>query len=164
MNTKITKISLIVVTLLLLCLTSCNQNKTIPIKAALLYKLDIQPVSRTKFYLLNKDLKALREDKNGKTVFLTPFVVEMLMQSSPNESFKAGIEEDGIKDYIVATATTDFEGNAKFENVPKGTYYICGFTTTRREGGYVVWSVPIDTNNIKETFLLDQNNAFEAQQ
>lgn len=164
---KLHVIALIVPISLLLCLTACNQNKTIPIKAALVYKMGTQPVVRTKFYLLKKDLESLKNDEalKGKgNVYLSPRSVEVIKQYSTvsTENIKAGIAEDVIKDFIVATTTTDFEGNAKFENVPKGIYYIAGYSTTRSENGYVFWSVKVNTEQIKDTILLDQNNAFDS--
>lgn len=148
------KLTLTLFTLLLFCLVSCNLGRTIPIKVALVYKTGAQPVARTKFYLLNKDAELL--EKEGKNIYVQPSHARYL------ETLKAGIQEDEIKDYIVSTTTTDFEGNAKFTNVPAGTFYIVGFGTTRSETGFVVWSVKVDTENVKDTILLDQENAFEA--
>jgi hypothetical protein len=170
-TTRICLIAVIVITLFSLCLTSCNQNSTITInqnrtiiiKTALVYKMGTQPVARTKFYLLSKDLKILDEEK--KSAYYTPsFIKSVISNTDFGHLIKVGIQEDKIKDYIVATTTTDFEGNAKFENVPKGTYYIGGFTTTRSEDGYVVWSVKVDATNDTQTLLLDQNNAFKAEE
>lgn len=149
MKIKITTVHkfAVIVTTLVLFLTACNQNKTIPIKVALVYKMGAQPVARTKFYLLKKDLESLKDEETLKgkgNIYLSPNSAKVL--NSVNSEFgytiegqtkKAGIAEDVIKDFIVATTTTDFEGNAKFENVPKGIYYIAGFTTTRSESGYV---------------------------
>ena len=35
---------------------------------------------------------------------------------------------EAVKPNIVKTVTTDFEGNATFESVPEGNYYIYGLT------------------------------------
>lgn len=160
---RVHKIVLVVVALFLF-LTACNQsnsiltnqNKTISIKVALVYKMGVQPVARTKFYLLNKDLQTL------EGTYLSPSLAKYLSEQT-NEENQPGINERYIKDAIVATASTDFEGNAKFENVPKGVYYVAGFTTTRTENGYAVWSIKVDTESVKDTLLLDQNNAFKAE-
>ena len=69
------------------------------------------------------------------------------------------LQEQAIKPHIVNTATTDFEGNATFENVPEGTYYIYAVTETR--GGIAVWSYKVSTNENK-TVLLDNKNAVYA--
>lgn len=168
--TKIHKLAVIVLTLFLFS-TACNQNKTIPIKVALVYKMGAQPVARAKFYLLKKDLESLKDDETLKRkgiVYLSPNGAEainsvnsQLGHTNAGGTIKAGIAEDVIRDFIVATAITDFEGNAKFENVPKGIYYIAGYTTTRSESGYAFWSVKTDTENVKDVILLDQDNAFD---
>ncbi len=152
----------LIVVILFLFLSACNQNKTIPIKVALVYKMGAQPVARVKFYLLKEDLKVIN-DQEGKIAYTSPSTAS-LFASLSDLSIKAGIHEEDIKEFIVATTTTDFEGNAKFENISKGVYYIAGFTTTRSKSGYVVWSVKLDTDNIKETLLLDQNNALAAEE
>ena len=48
---------------------------------------------------------------------------------------------EAVKPYVLRTTTTDFEGNATFENVPAGEYYIYGVTETR--GGFAVWSYKV---------------------
>ncbi len=60
----------------------------------------------------------------------------------------------------VKTLITDFEGAGKFEDVPMGKYYIFGITETR--GSSAGWDMPIDTNNVTDTIILDQNNAENA--
>lgn len=175
MKIKITLIPIIVLivsTLVLTCLTSCNQTpkieapkvRTISLKAGLVYKLGVQPVARTKFYLLKDDLKSLNEDKSKGIIgnpYLSPLSVKALTGVGI-ENLQVGINEDSIKNFIVVTTTTDFEGNGKFENIQPGIYYLSGFTRTRSEDGYALWSVKVDTEKDKETILLDQNNAFEA--
>lgn len=154
-------------------------NNTIPIKAALVYKMGgAQPISRTKFYLLKEDLKVIAQ-KSGKKdsdLYTTPYQASMMalaiemvnsgkMDKPELKGAKPpsiGIDEDSVKDYAVQSVTTDFEGNAKFENVPSGTYYIVGFATTRKEAEYVVWSVKVNTEQTKDTVLLDQENAYKV--
>lgn len=162
------KIYVIVITLLLFGVSSCNQNRTISIKAALVYKTGAQPVAREKFYLLTAAAQTVLENQDAG-FFFSPSSVKFInsVDNSLNNkrisTLKVGIIEYKIKDYLVTTATTDFEGNAKFENVPKGIYYIVGLATTRSESGCAVWKVKVDTENIKETILLDQNNAFKVE-
>lgn len=156
------KICIIVITLLLFCVSSCNQNRTISIKAALVYKTGAQPVAREKFYLLTAAAQTVLENQDAG-FFFSPSSIKFISKIDSTLTPKVGIIEYKIKDYLVATATTDFEGNAKFENVPKGIYYIVGLATTRSESGCAVWKVTVDTENIKETILLDQNNAFKVE-
>lgn len=161
MKIKITKIhiiAVIVLTLLLFCLTSCNESlpksKTISIKAAIVYKSGVQPVSRTKFYLLKEELKSIR------SAYIKPLSAKTLTEAGAS-NVKEGIQENKIKDSVVATTSTDFEGNAKFENIPSGTYYIAGYAPLRNENGYAVWSVKVEAENVKDVILLDQNNTFD---
>lgn len=169
---KIKSLLLIFFSLLLISATSCNQQKsrTISFKAGLVYKMGAQPVSRANFYLLKEDLKSLKgENKNKKIVgnaYLSPRDAKALTETFntvgvATREHKAGIDEDVIKDFIVAKTTTDFEGNGKFNDVPPGVYYLSGFTTTRSEYGYAFWSIKVDTEKDKDAILLDQNNAFD---
>jgi hypothetical protein len=58
---------------------------------------------------------------------------------------------EAVRPYIVKTVTTDFEGNAIFENVTDGDYYIYGFTETR--SGYAIWSYKVSTIESKPILL-----------
>jgi hypothetical protein len=154
--------------LLLLFLTSCNQvakvetpkTRTISMKAGLVYKMGAQPVARTKFYLLKKDLKAIEEEKKEELghPYYTRIGAESINRIT-GKQVSVGIDEDFIKDYIVARTTTDFEGNAKFENVPAGVYYVVGYAIPRNENDFLLWNIKVDTEKDKEAIFLDQNNA-----
>jgi hypothetical protein len=162
------RISLIFIALTLLCLTSCNQDKTIQFRAALVYGNGVQPVARTKFYLLKEDSKAITAKENAKgkkgNIFYSPFTERLFKATGDwKEGYTRGIQEDVIKDYVVATTTTDFEGNGKFENIPSGVYYIGGYTETRSADG-VFWCYKVDTQTNKDIILLDQKNALEVEQ
>ncbi len=146
---------------LLISMMACNTNKTITMKAALIYKVGAaQPVARKKFYLLKEDVST-----KEKIFFTTKGSAKAINDATPAGSslppLSDGINESNIKDYIVTTTETDFDGNAKFQNVPSGTFYIVGYTATREEFGYIVWNVKIDTTKSTETVFLDQNNAFK---
>ena len=143
--------------------SACNRTEPKPeqhnisIKVAIIYNLGgAQAVAREDFYLLDKDalqiwkgrgLMAVDEDFPSLS-----FGLDRLDTTEKRPSKFA----TAIKPHIVKTATTDFEGNATFENVPKGSYFIYGVTETR--GGYAVWSYPVTTNETK-TILLDNKNA-----
>jgi hypothetical protein len=142
----------------------CNSSGTINVKAALVYKIgSAQPIARTKLYLLKEDMIAkekyfyndpMQAEVSGK-LKLDPTFANVNLDTS------VGIKEDVIKDFVITTAMTDFEGNAKFENLPLGTYYIIGFTRTRSELGSAVWNVKVDLNKTTEAVFLDQNNALK---
>jgi hypothetical protein len=151
--------------LLFVSFTGCKQReqkpvqRNIPIKAAIIYNLGgAQAVARENFYLLNKDALQIWKEagliKDEKNLWLD-FSLDRLdaMDKKPSKFERA------IKPHIVNTITTDFEGNATFDNVLEGSYYIHGVTETR--GGYAVWSYKVSTNENK-TVLLDNKNAIYA--
>jgi hypothetical protein len=141
--------------LITIAIVACNQTTKIPVKAALVYKMGgAQPVTRTKLYLLKEEAKKAE----NASLFTSPAIAQALEQG---EEY-AGIHEDRIKDYIVATTTTDFEGNAEFKDIPPGKYYIAGYTRTRSQYGYVVWKLEVNAKNGMETIFLDQNNALDT--
>jgi len=150
---------------LLLAVTCCNANpnKTIPIKAAIVYEREgVKPVARTKFYLLREDLTRVAQSR-GEDVGMF-FTREP--DTRPNSLYgvyrPVGIDEEKIRDFVVASVTTDFEGNAKFEDVPPGTYYIFGLAVTQSKSGYSFWNINIEAGQEIETVFLDQNNAYKA--
>lgn len=137
-------------TLIALLFVSCKQTEQKPaqpniqIKVAIIYSLGgAQAVARENFYLLNKDAVQLWKDaglvKDEKNLWFS-FSLDRLdaMDNKPSKF------EEAIKPHIVKSITTDFEGNATFENVPEGNYYIYGVTQTR--GGYAAWSYKVSTN------------------
>lgn len=148
-------------------LASCNQNRIIPLKAALVYKMGPQPVARTKFYLLRADVTKEKfkhvDGEIGDSFFTSPgFARGMTQGDIPVVS---GLKEDSIKDFVIDSATTDFDGNTKFENVKPGTYWIVGYTEARAKDECVVWNFKVEINatNPKgnEPIILDQNNAYK---
>ena len=140
---------------------------SIPIKVAIIYNLGgAQAVAREDFYLLTKDAVQIWKEngllKNEKPttfsdalVFRIEFLADRLNVSQGKPSKFA----EALTPYIVTTVTTDFEGNATFEAVPEGTYYIYAITETR--GGNAVWSYKVSTQENK-TVLLDNKNAVYA--
>lgn len=156
--------SILVASFLLLTFFGCEKlssNKTIQIKAAIIYKMGgVQPVARTKFYLLNKSLAEIKKDVKGNSEPEEIPGMPLNYKSSYMRWLDSKEVQAAIEPHIVKTLTTDFEGTGKFEDVPAGTYYIFGVTETR--GGFALWDTKIDTNSIKDTILLDQNNAEHA--
>lgn len=138
----------------------CAKQKTtqhsIPIKVAIIYNLGgAQAVAREDFHLLSKDAVQIWKEtgllKNDRD-FATDFGIDRLGLDKKPMKFA-----EAVKPYILKTATTDFEGNATFENVPEGEYYIYGVTETR--GGFAVWSYKVSAAENKTT-LLDNKNAY----
>lgn len=143
----------------------------IPIKVAIIYNLGgAQAVAREDFYLLTKDAVQIWKENgllnnekmriggitlNDSQLFRLEFLADRVNVSQKKPSKFA----EAISPYIVKRVTTDFEGNATFESVPAGTYYIYAITETR--GGYAVWSYKVSTEENK-TVLLDNKNAIYA--
>ena len=170
---------LISLSVVILSLAGCKQaaqkptEHNIPIKVAIIYNFGgAQPVAREYFYLLNKDanqlwkeagllnaeklrVPSMTKQPSDESVFRFYFSLDMLRVSEGNPSQF----EDALKPFIVKTVNTDFEGNATFENVPEGVYYIYGVTETR--SGYAVWNYKVSTEENK-TVLLDNKNAVYA--
>lgn len=159
----------------IMLLVSCNQNRNVAIKVALVYKTGPQPVARTKFYLMRSDItqeKAKYGDgKMGDNFYMSPGGARMINQIDPGSDPKRptipGIKEDYINDFVVDSITSDFEGNAKFENVSPGTYWIIGYTEARAKDQHIVWNLKLEVN-VKspkgtEPILLDQNNAYKVE-
>ncbi|MDQ3816459.1 MAG: carboxypeptidase-like regulatory domain-containing protein [Acidobacteriota bacterium] len=153
--------------LLSISLIGCNQTEQKPvqhkisIKAAIIYSVGgAQAVARENFYLLKKDAFQIWKEaglvKAGKNFWLD-FSIERIYETKE----KPLPYNEAVKPYIVSTATTDFEGNATFENVPEGTYYIYAITETRGDG-FAVWSYKVSTDETK-TILLDNKNAIHSE-
>jgi hypothetical protein len=141
--------------ILTLCLSSClnKSNGTLPVKVAVIYGFGgAQPVAQGKFYLLNKDFDEIAEAKGEFAVLINPFI------SALGEVPSGSILEEGIKEHIIASTTTDFEGSGKFENVIMGSYFLVGTTTTRSKGEYILWNLPVEIKADNQTLLLSQKN------
>ena len=135
-------------------------QRNIPIKVAIIYNMGgAQAVAREDFYLLSKDAVQIWKEKGvikGDQDFGIAFAIDRIntLDKTPSKFSEA------VKPYIVKTATTDFEGNAAFENVPEGEYYIYAVTETR--GGRAVWSYKVSTTPENKTVILDNKNAYYA--
>jgi hypothetical protein len=146
------------VLIFLLGLSSCSNETikktgTLPMKVAVIYGFGgAQPVAQGKFYLLNKDFDEIVEAKDNSGVLINPFT------AAEGKAPHGTILEEGIKEHIVATTTTDFEGSGKFENVPTGNYFLVGTTTTRSKGEYVLWNLPVEIKADNQPLLLSQKN------
>jgi predicted acylesterase/phospholipase RssA len=161
---------LIISLLAFVSLTSCSKTEQkieqkpveykIPIKVGIIYSMGgVQAVAREDFYLLNKDALQIWKEagllegmKNEDE-----FMIRILLHDVTATKDKPSKFDETLKPYTVKTTTTDFEGNAAFENVPQGEYYIYGRTETR--GGNAVWNYKVSTNPENKTAILDNKNA-----
>lgn len=142
--------------------TAGNQRNSLAIKAAIVYNFGgAQPVARTTFYLSRIDL----ENAASKAKIEITTSAPSLWAFEESVNSQLGKKETSrfvkaIKPFIVSTATTDFNGDALFESVPIGSYYLIGIAPTR--SGMAVWNLPVKTG-MNQTILLDQNNAAVAE-
>ncbi len=172
---KILHFNFLIVSLLaFVSLTSCSKAEQkieqkieqkpveykIPIKVGIIYSMGgVQAVAREDFYLLNKDAvqiwkdAGLLEGLKDETDFMMRILIDDLVVTQNKPSRFA----ETLKPHIVKTTTTDFEGNAAFENVPQGEYYIYARTKTR--GGNAIWNYKVSTNPENKTVILDNKNA-----
>src|SRR5439155_10501555 len=61
------------------------------------------------------------------------------------------------KPFVVQSVTTDFQGKARFTNVPAGTYYLFGYSNVGSSGA--VWNLKTDVKSGENAIILDNRNA-----
>jgi hypothetical protein len=161
---------LIILLLSFVSLTSCSKTEQkieekpveykIPIKAAIIYSMGgAQAVAREDFYLLNKDAVqiwkdgGLLEDIKNENEFTLSFLKAVRVQVAQGIPSKF---TETLKPHIIKARTTNLEGNATFEGVPQGEYYIYGAAETR--SGYAIWNYKVSTNPENKTVILDSKN------
>lgn len=62
-----------------------------------------------------------------------------------------------IKQHARYSVTTDFAGKAHLDGIEPGTYFIYGYTETRR--GFALWNLKVDIVSGSNALVLDQKNA-----
>jgi hypothetical protein len=157
--------------------SGCSMSKSeIDIEAQVIYNMGgPQPVARTTFYLLNADPFNLPEDKSSDddlmkvtskaiVAALKTLVSDKSKGDKMGKDWWSGAFQSALKTwqpYIVKSVDTDFKGQATFDNIPSGTYWILGLAETR--GGVALWSTKVEVGTWSTTrVLLDQNNAAYA--
>jgi hypothetical protein len=161
---------LIILLLSFVSLTSCSKTEQkieekpveykIPIKVAIIYSMGgVQAVAREDFYLLNKDAVQIWKDAKLLEGMKdeNDFMMRILLDDLVATKDKPSKFIETLKPHTVKMTTTDFEGNAVFENVPQGEYYIYSRTKTR--GGHAIWNYKVLTNPENKTVILDSKNA-----
>jgi len=166
----------IVLVLTGISLVACNK-RDVAFKAAFVTERSgVQSVARVKFYLLSKDLKSL-ERESGQRLYVSERQIllsdikalateintgESNIARQISKNTKPGLQEQLpiFQSHVVSSTTTDFDGTGSFENVPKGIYFLTGYTTTKG-GGIVAWSLKIDTESMPHPLVLDHNNTIE---
>jgi len=138
-----------------------SARASVAIEAGLVYGTGPQPVARTQFYLLERDLKGILkatglEDKGG-----TGRIAQLAMAkkyqrlADQREYYRKGMT--ALREHAIDSTTTGFEGKAQIEDISPGTYYLVGFTETRQ--GVAAWNLKTEVQSGENAFILDQDNA-----
>lgn len=146
---------------------------TVSVEAALVYRSgDVKPVARTIFYLLDEDLAKILRNAGLKTVglsasrgdtdYLLLFTYGLAMTYPSNSDYVNfyPLARDAVQSHLKYKATTDFKGQAQFEDVKPGSYFVYGVTETVK--GFALWNLPVEVKSGNLKVVLDQNNAVYA--
>lgn len=114
-----------------------------------------QPVSRVKFYLLDKDLDSILadakiEDELGGGLVNT-FGLSVVNPNQYRETNQKAYA--AIKRHIVYSTTTDATGKAQIQDVKPKNYYLFGITSTKN--GFAIWNAPVNINAGQNSLILD---------
>ena len=179
----------LIFTVTVICFTAClnsplklvQSKSTLSVEAAIIYKMGgVQPVARTKFYLLNRSAEEILKSAN-----LKPQPEELARYRKVAEKARIDFDQFGylqllgfalqfadrntaylsdvtlkINAHIVKSEMTDLQGKTQFEEIEPGKYYIFGTAETRN--GAAIWDLPIEIKDEKQSVILDQNNAAAA--
>lgn len=166
-------------TLLLLalcCLSSAACSRaSLNLEAQIVYSMGgPQPVARQTFYLLDADLKEIprlkskdvkAEDKTAIQSMAALIALLYVAESGKDLQKKTAAEafynsKPFWESNIVQIAETDFKGEAAFENLQPGDYWVVGIVETR--SGLAFWNYKVTVKPGENKVLLDQNNALYA--
>lgn len=128
---------------------------TVSIEAKILNKNgNTQPVTKEKFYLLDKDLESILSQANiddrGQGV-VNAFGLSVVNPGKYSEINRKALE--AINQHIVYSTTTDSTGKAEIKEIKPKSYYLFGITKTRN--GFAIWSSPVVINPGQNILKLD---------
>jgi hypothetical protein len=155
---------------------------SLEIEAKIIYNMGgPQPVARQTFYLLDIDPFSLRADDPQFTAKMDAAKTEdekklLTLQSANFLLLKLAVEKKQMKegsekaflgileiskpfweDHLIQSVQTDFNGQAKFNNLKPGRYWLIGMTETR--AAFAFWNVSVSVGWGENKLLLDQNNS-----
>jgi len=112
------------------------------------------PVTKEKFYLLDKDLESILSQANindeGQGL-INAFGLSVVNPGKYGETNKKALA--AINPHIVYSTTTDSSGKAELKDVKPKNYYLFGITKTKN--GFAVWSSPVVINPGQNSLMLD---------
>ncbi len=113
-----------------------------------------QPVTKEKFYLLDKDLESIlseaRINDEGQGL-INAFGLSVVNPGKYADTNKKALA--AINPHIVYSTTTDSAGKAEMKDVKPKNYYLFGITKTKN--GFAVWSSPVVINPGSNALMLD---------
>jgi hypothetical protein len=113
-----------------------------------------QPVTKERFYLLDKDLESIlsesRIDDEGQGL-INAFGLSVVNPSKYSETNQKALA--AIKRHIVYSTTTDASGKGEIKDVKPKSYYLFGIAKTGK--GFAIWSSPVSINPGQNSLLLD---------
>ena len=128
----------------------------------------IQPVARQEFYLLNGDLNEFLPG-GMRMKDLTTFVeVRRINEATTAQFWLDKVRQDVdkltkvIQEHTAAKGITDLQGKITFSPVPPGSYYILGWSTTRKEEQVIIWNYRVDIKAGEQKVSLSSSDAAEV--
>ncbi len=163
-----------------------SDGASLSIDAALVFQSgDVKPVARTEFTLLDRDLEAILKESNYtselpekiRSALERPAAdikgnraktFSLLLKSSiddesgnpeavANLQLAVGKALAAVKPHVLYSATSDFQGNAKFENLKPGKYYLFGYSKLGNSAA--VWNIETVIKDGENKLTLDNGNA-----
>ena len=153
--------------------TSASQTGNLAVEAGLVFQNgDVKPAARVTFNLLDDDLETILKNSginlvtssgassssnlnNVQNLATLHYRARISYNGKPPEALVAA--QDEIKKHIIATITTDFSGKGEFSSVKAGKYFLMGVGGTEKQ--VVIWNIPVEIKNGKQSITLDQENA-----
>lgn len=141
--------------LICICALACGPSTgTLQIEAQIVYNVGgPQPAARDKFFLFDVDPTELQipDARRGDATSVA------LQITFP---YRRADVDEVINPHIIQTVVTDFKGQATFENLKPGDYWLVGSTKTRRDDAYWLYKVSVKAGENK--VQLSQDNAVYA--
>lgn len=121
-----------------------------------------RPVTREKFYLLDKDLSSILseaniEDEEGQGL-KNAFALSVVNPNKYRETNQKALA--AIKKHIVYSTLTDNQGNAEIKSVKPDNYYLFAISAT--SNSYAIWDAPITVQTGENELTLEPQTLTEV--
>ncbi|MEI6826717.1 MAG: hypothetical protein WCK54_14070 [Desulfuromonadales bacterium] len=150
------------------------QNSILKLETGVVFRSgDVKPISRTIFYLLDSSLAQILLDagyqgykkyviKNELDLYEAYLFDHKIKNYFTDSMWKSDKERYDktwllIKPHIVQSVTTDFSGNATFNKMSPGKYYLLGCSHISKNS--FIWATEINLIPGDNSLTLDQDNA-----